>query len=296
MAAVLDGWTFAGSTDFYNPTEDFRDPMMNFPDHHTPDAKKILDGAIIPAGQTAQADMQQALDTIFSHPNVGKFIGRELIQRMVTSNPSPGYLYRVASAFDNNGQGVRGEMKAVIKAILLDYDARGATRTGQGEGKLKEPAIRLTNLYRALTSNPTNGIYSFWLADEFGQEPLHSPTVFNFFTPDYVSPGAIAQAGLVSPEFQITTETTIVEQANTIYAALFWQNIPLDFSREETLAGDPTALVDHFNYLLMNGAMSSAMRTILINTVSQLPADDPDQRIESTLWLILNSPEYVVEK
>jgi uncharacterized protein (DUF1800 family) len=296
LAAVLTGWTFAGSTDFYNPTADYRQPMVNFSDHHTPEAKTILNGVVIPAGQAAQQDLQQALDAIFNHPNVGRFIGRELIQRMVMSNPSPGYLYRVSSAFENNGQGVRGDMKAVLKAILLDYDARGANKTGQGAGKLKEPALRLTSLYRALHNTPAGGTYSFWLADEFGQEPLHSPTVFNFFSPDYVAPGAIAAAGLTSPEFQITTETTVVEQANTIYAALFWQDIPLDVSQEESIAADPAALVDHFNYVLMNGDMSSAMRSVLINTLNNLPPDDPEERVLSALWLILNSPEYAIEK
>jgi len=296
LAAALDGWTFAGSADFWNGDPNYRAPMISFQEHHTPEAKKILNGVIIPAGQTAQGDLQQALDTIFNHPNVGKFIGRELIQRLVTSNPSPGYIYRVAQAFDNNGSGVRGDMQAVIRAVLLDYDARGASKTGPGAGKEKEPVIRLTNLYRSITNNPAHGIYSFYLADEFGEVPFNSPTVFNFFTPDYVAPGAIASAGLLSPEFQITTETTVVEQANTIYAALFWQNIPLDLTQEEALAADPAALVDHFNATLMNGVMSSEMRTVLIGTIGQLPSDDPQERVLSALWLIFNSPEYVVEK
>ena len=297
LAAVTTGWMFAGASDFYNwDYSDFRRPMQVFPDHHTPETKAILNGVVIPANQSPEADLTQALDTIFNHPNVGKFIGRELIQRLVTSNPSPGYLYRVASTFDNNGQGVRGDMKAVIKAILLDYDARGPAKTGQGAGKLKEPALRLTGLFRGLKSTPADGIYSFWLDDEFGQVPLFSPTVFNFFSPDYSAPGAIALAGLASPEFQITTETTVVEQANTIYAALFWQDIPLDLTFEESLADNPPALVDYLNRVFMNSAMSSEMRTVLIDTISQLPADDPEERVLSALWLVLNSPEYVIEK
>jgi uncharacterized protein (DUF1800 family) len=297
LAAVMTGWTFTGAPDFWNwDYSDFLHPMMSFPDHHQPEAKAILSGVVIPPNQSPEQDLGQALDTIFNHPNVGKFIGRELIQRMVTSNPSPGYVYRVASVFDNNGQGTRGDLKAVIKAILLDYDARGGTKTGQGAGKLKEPALRLTSLYRGLKSAPTDGIYSFWLADEFGQEPLFSPTVFNFFSPDYTAPGAIALAGLASPEFQITTETTVVEQANTIYAALFWQDIALDLTFEESLASDPTALVTYLNRVFMNSAMSNEMAGVLINTIGQLPADDPQERVLSALWLILNSPEYVVEK
>ena len=128
------------------------------------------------------------------------------------------------------------------------------------------------------------------------QSPLSSPTVFNFFSPDYSAPGAIALAGLASPEFQITTETTVVEQANTVYAALFWQDIPLDLTFEESLAGTPSALVDYLNGMFMSSAMSSDMRTVLIDTINKLPADDPEERVLSALWLMLNSPEYVIEK
>lgn len=296
LAAVLTGWTFAGSSSFWNGEPNYRQPMMVFPQLHTPEAKTILNGAVIPANQTPQQDMQQALDVIFNHQNVGRFIGRELIQRLVTSNPSPGYIYRVGQAFDNNGQGVRGDMKAVIRAILLDYDARGATRNDQSFGKLKEPVLRLTEFYRSVTATPENGIYSFWLEDSFGQEPFHSPTVFNFFSPDYAAPGAIATAGLVSPEFQITTETTVVEQANTMYAALFWGIVPYDLGPEELLADNPAALVDHLNVKLMNGAMSSGMRQILIETINLLPAYDEKERALSAYWLVVNSPEYLVEK
>lgn len=296
LAGVLTGWTFAGSNHFWGGTPNFRAPMMNFPNHHTPEAKTILNGVVIPAGQTALQDMRQALDTIFNHPNAGRFVARHLIQRLVTSNPSPGYIYRVASVFDNNGQGVRGDMKAVIKAILLDYDARGPSKTGPGSGKEREPALRLTNFYRGIKSNPQNGIYFFWLPDEFGQIPLNSPTVFNFFTPDYSAPGEIALAGLRSPEFQITTETTVVQQANTIYEALYWQNIPLDITYERGLASDPATLIEYLNQTFMNGAMSASMRTVLINTISQIPATSRGERTRSAIWLILNSPEYVIEK
>src|SRR5205085_1841882 len=299
-AAVLTGWTYAqpGAANpvFFPGAQDWRDPMINIASHHQTTAKTILNGVTLPANQTAAQDLKTMLDTIFNHPNVGPFICRQLIQRLVTSNPSPGYVYRVASAFDDNGHGVRGDLKAVVRAILLDYDARGPNKTGQGAGKLKEPALRLTSLYRGLSNTPADGVYSFWLADEFGQIPLFSPTVFNFFSPDYSAPGAIALAGLASPEFQITTETTVVEQANTIYAALFWQDIPLDLSFEETMAADPSALVDYLNRVFMSGAMSSEMRTVLTDTITKLPADDAEQRVLSALWLVLNSPEYVIDK
>src|SRR5437764_3749180 len=123
--------------------------MVNVPSHHSSDAKYILNGVVIPLGQTANQDLQIALDTIFNHPNVGPFFCRQLIQRLVTSNPGPGYIYRVASVFNDNGQGIRGDLQAVVRAILMDYDARGYANSGQGAGHLREPVIRATNLLTA---------------------------------------------------------------------------------------------------------------------------------------------------
>jgi hypothetical protein len=149
---------------------------------------------------------------------------------------------------------------------------------------------------RALRATSTTGIFSVYLSDVFGQIPLQSPTVFNFFSPDYTAPGDIARYGLRSPEFQITTETTIAEQANVVYSMLFESDYPLNFTLEQSLVADPAALVDHLNVLLMNGAMSAEMRTVVIDTITQIPATDTDERIRSAVYLVLNSPEYVIEK
>jgi uncharacterized protein (DUF1800 family) len=270
--------------------------MMVFPDHHQPEAKRILSGVVVPANQPPAADLKLALDTIFNHPNVGPFVCRQLIQRLVTSNPSPGYLYRVVSVFNNNGHSVRGDLKAVIRAILMDYDARGAEKTGMSSGRQREPVLRLTNLLRAFHATSSDNVFSIYLSEEFGQTPLQSPTVFNFFSPDYALPGAIAANGLKSPEFQITTETTVVEQANELYSAIFNQSYPLDLSAEMSLASNPTALIDHLNAKMMNGTMSSAMRTVLIQTITQISASNPDSRVKSAIYLVINSPEYVVDK
>jgi hypothetical protein len=156
--------------------------------------------------------------------------------------------------------------------------------------------IRLTNLLRAFHATSTNNVFSIYLPEEFGQEPLHSPTVFNFFTPDYAVPGEIARNGLKSPEFQITTETTVVGQANVVYSAIYEPDYPLDLTLETSLASDPAALVDHLNAKLMNGAMSSEMRASLINTISQISAADPGERAQSATYLVVNSPEYIIEK
>ena len=206
LAAVFTGWNFAqtGTPVWYGATPNYRQPMIPFPNHHSSDAKQILNGVLIPGGQTPQQDLKTALDTIFNHPNVGPFICRQLIQRLVTSNPSPGYIYRVASVFNNNGHGVRGDLRAVIRAILMDYDARGPARTGQSAGHEKEPVLRLTESIARTSAHPRPAENSSLGkgVECWPRHALHSPTVFTtFFSPDFSAAGAIAAAGLTSPEF-----------------------------------------------------------------------------------------------
>jgi uncharacterized protein (DUF1800 family) len=306
-AAVCTGWTYYQPTTPYvfNPPApfDWRNPMVNVASRHSTDAKQILDGVLLPANQTAAQDLKTTLDTIFNHPNVGTFICRQLIQRLVTSNPSPGYLYRVASVFNNNGQGVRGDLQAVVRAILMDYDARGSAKTSQGAGHGREPVVRLTNLLRAFNAASPDGKFSVRNANgNLGQEAMHSPTVFNFFSPDYSAPGAIAEAGLKSPEFEITNETSVVTVANyfrtAIYGALgpSTARITLNLSNEIALAANPAQLVDHLNTLLLAGNMSPEMQTILINAVTQIPSNNPTERARTAIYLVINSPEFTVDK
>ncbi|HYJ07204.1 MAG TPA: DUF1800 family protein, partial [Chthoniobacterales bacterium] len=304
-AAVCTGWTFFQATTPYifNPPANWRSPMVNVPTRHSLDAKTILDGVMLPANQSAAEDLKTTLDTVFNHPNVGPFICRQLIQRLVTSNPSPGYLYRVASVFNNNGQGVRGDLQAVVRAILMDYDARGSAKTAQGAGHAREPVLRLTNLLRAFNASSPDGKFSIRNANaNLGQEAMHSPTVFNFFSPDYSAPGAIAEAGLKSPELEITNETTVVTVANYLRTGIngglgpSTARVTLNLSNEIAMAANPTQLVDHLNTLLMAGNMSPAMRTILINAVTQIPGTNPTERTRTALYLVINSPEYTVDK
>ena len=309
QAAVFTGWTFAqsGTSIWLNPPQNWRVPMMNIASHHSTAEKHILDGVVIPAGQSADQDLQMTLDTIFNHPNVGPFISRQLIQRLVTSNPSPGYIYRVASIFNDNGQGVRGDLQAVVRAILMDYDARGPALTTQGAGHQREPIVRLTNLLRAFSASSSNGTFSIRnpvspTDTSLAQEPMSSPTVFNFFSPDYQAPGAIAQAGLYSPEFQLTTDVVVATVANYLNKAIYtWlglttNKITLNISLEQSLAKTPTDLVDHLNYLLMAGNMSPAMRATLVNAVTSIPANNPKERVRTAIYLVVNSPEYVIDK
>jgi len=314
LAHVFTGWGFAGNPQFDFYPQNFRAPMAAFPDHHDTGQKRVLDNVVLPAGQAQSQDLKDALDIIFNHPNVGPFISRELIQRLVTSNPSPAYVYRVAKVFKDNGLGVRGDLKAVVRAILLDYEARNQTSpTTNNFGHEREPVVRYTNLLRAFHASAANGVYYFpYPQDSLGQIPLDSPTVFNFFEPNYVQPGAIATAGLVAPEFQITTDTTVVTSINYL-RSLIYRNLDttgVDLTRlvlnwtsaELNLANTPTALVDMLNTRLMSGQMPTDMRTAIITRVSSITisATDPNpgllSRARTAAYLIVASPQFNIER
>ena len=306
-AHVFTGWYWFQAT---NPTwrgapRNYRQPMMSFPDHHDTGAKTLLNGVTLPAGQTPDQDLKGGLDLLFNHPNVGPFISRQLIQRLVTSNPTPNYIARIATVFGNNGRGVRGDLKAVIQAILLDPEARSSTTAlATSYGHEREPIIRLANLYRAFNGKSASGKYNIGNQTfSFGQAPLYAPSVFNFFAPDYSQAGAIEQAGLVSPEFQITTDTTVITSANRMRGAVYQQPsatnpdvIVLDLSALTPLSNDPASLVDSLNPLLMGGEMSVNTRNIVVNAVSQIPATSPLERAQTAVHLLVTSPEFVIEK
>lgn len=304
LAATFTGWNFAqpGTPSWYGVAQNWRAPMMAVPGHHETAAKTILNGVVLPANQTPQADLDMALDTIFNHPSVGPFVCRQLIQRLVTSNPSPGYVYRVAQVFNDNGHGVRGDLKAVMRAILMDYDARGNSKSDAGYGHAREPVLRLTNVLRAFGATTPDGKFRLNNPTALGEVPLHAPNVFNFFSPDYQAPGAIAAAGLRSPELEITTETTVATIANFLYAAIYGNigpgndKITLNLAPEIALAGNPAQLVDHLNTLLMAGQMSSNMRSRLINAVTSISASNTTERARTAVYLVVNSPEFVIEK
>jgi len=312
FARVFTGWSFGGAdtTDpdqFYWPPKNWRIPMAVWPSHHSEGAKRLLDGVFTTAGQTPAQDLKAALDNIFNHQNVGPFLARLLIQRLVTSNPSPAYVYRVGQVFNNNGAGVRGDMKAVIRAILLDYEARAEVVTAnQGYGHLREPIVRLGHLMRAFHATAPSGKFHIWYLEDptwgLGQNPLRSPTVFNFFSPNYALPGAVGEAGLVSPEFQILTETTAISNSNMWNWMIYYgydndgEVITLDFSPWLATAANPTQLVDSLNLMLMSNSMSSGMRTILINTLSDPSLSDPGDRVRAAVRLIVTSPEYSVQR
>ena len=318
FAHIFTGWSWGGipTTDgnwYYGPSPNdnnhlgWRTPMQAWENHHSQAPKKLLNGVTLPPGQPAERDLNMAIDNIFNHPNVGPFICRQLIQRLVTSNPSPGYVYRVAAVFNDNGAGVRGDMKAVIRAVLLDYEARSPELINQqGYGKQREPVLRFSALLRTFNAKAQTGKFRIWNLespiDSLGQNPLRAPSVFNFFEPNYVHPGNIAAAGLFSPEFQITNDTQIIgstnQLSNVVYNGFGYNQdrLALDLTEVSAKAADPDVLVDYLNLLLMSGQISPSMRNIIVTTLREIPPNEADNRAKTAIRLIVTSPQFAVQK
>ena len=309
LSRVFTGWTFAqqGSPGWDYVAPNYRQPMQPVPNHHDAGSKKLLDNVVLPAGQTDVQDLKDALDLLANHPSTGPFICKQLIQRLVTSNPSPGYVYRVARVFADNGQGVRGDLRAVVRAILLDYEARAAVMASNPQyGKEREPVVRLAALYRAFNGRAYSGRYQIGegeISSNYGQAALDAPSVFNFFPPAFTLTGEIAAAGLVCPEFSITTATTVVSSSNNLRNRV-WQNlsatypwqIALNLQAYQTLAADPAALVDSLNALLLNGQMSAGLRTQTINAVTGVSSTNPLLRAQTAVQLLCTAPEFCIQK
>ncbi len=308
FAQVFTGWNFAPpagqAATWYGVPQDWRDPMVSVPAYHDENPKTLLNGVVLPAGGTPEGDLSAALDNIFNHPNVGPFVCRQLVQRLVTSNPSSGYVYRVASVFNDDGKGVRGDLEAVIKAILTDFEARDpATAANTDFGKQREPLMRVANVLRAFHASSAAGIIPIYDTDEaLGQSVLRSPSVFSFFSPDYTAPGRLANNGLVAPEFQITSETTAISSANYLHSLIYdglgsgAAKVTLDLSAAQALAGDPVQLVAYLNTLLMAGNMSADMQSTLLTALNAISPKDPAERARSAVEIIVTSPEFVIQK
>jgi uncharacterized protein (DUF1800 family) len=330
LAKVFTGFTYTGATSgnfYYTPpytaqvqNPNWYGPMSCVQNFHDTLQKTLFDGNIITAGQTCDQDLTQALNFLFNHQNVAPFISRQLIQRLVTSNPSPAYIGRVAAKFVNNGSGVRGDLGAVVKQILLDPEARGTPPSVQW-GKVREPLLRLTALWRAVPIVTANNFMMGITNPEtpFSQRPLGANTVFNFYEPDFRQPGDVANTidptlgALVSPELQIINETTVMNLSNQMLSQT-WRGyegftvlnrgskVYIDISGlESTLAtGGGTALIDSLNLKLMYGSMSTFMRQKLIDMETALAAITPartnTEKVLSALHVILISPEFSVQR
>lgn len=312
-------WCPSGPVDWPNPGWDayWLVPMQPWQTYHaSAGAKQLLDyanasppGGVLAGGGTAQSDLGAALDNVFNHPNVPPFVARHFIKRLVSSNPSPAYIGRVAAVFANNGNGVRGDLGATVRAVLMDAEARTLQPLASNRGKLREPLLRLSQLWRALDARADDGRYREWNAEYYlGQAALRSPTVFNFFLPDYRPPGELSTLGLDAPEFQITTDTTIASVATGLGAKVFWawrgngnsspEDILVDLAPEVAQASNATRLVDRYDLLLMGRTMSPFMFNTLVDYIATLPNtnDGRRERVQNAIWLIMSSPEYAIER
>jgi uncharacterized protein (DUF1800 family) len=313
FAKAFSGWSFGGrdtsnARQFGSNDGDWTVPMQAWPSKHSASTKLLLSGRTLAAGQTPQKDMSDALDAIFTHPNVAPFFARRMIQRLVSSNPSPAYIDRVASVFENNGAGVRGDLKAVVRAVLLDAEARDPTVAASATaGKQREPVIRFANLLRATGARSSSGVNGIHELDSsqngLGQSPLLAPSVFNFYSPDFKPPGPVGDAGLYAPEFQITTETTVVGTLNFLASVIAERGIgkddrrlDLDFSGLEALSADPPRLVSWIDSMFMNGAVSAATRDTMTQIVGSVPAAQKSDRVKVALLLTMIAPEFVIQR
>jgi uncharacterized protein (DUF1800 family) len=308
FAHVYTGWTYAGAASFRQarPTRQNQIvPMQLYADFHDTGSKVLLRGAAVPPGQPGSADLAAALDNIFNHPNVGPFIAQRLIQRLVTSNPSPAYVRRVAERFNDNGRAVRGDLTAVVKQILLDVEARGGS--GRAAGKLKEPLLRITQFWRAYRGAASNGSYAAFRNPNqlLGQGPLQSPSVFNFFSPAFAPAGEIRAAGLVAPELEIATEYQNTVVTNTLRTYTFARNsrsaglrpedIVIDIEAEAAIAADAGALVDLVAGKLLAGQISEPLRSEIMGLVNRYGAADVSNRSAQAVYSVVTSPEYALQ-
>ena len=349
MAKVFTGWGYPSTnpTQFRTATKNSFTPMQVFASNHDDTIKDIspVSPTPIAANQGGVKDLQLALDALFTHANTAPFISKLLIQRLVTSNPSPGYVYRVARKFENNGSGTRGDLGAVVRAILTDNEARSpSVASNAAYGKLKEPLLRLTGLMRSFGASSTSGrflgyryavdgvpitgatplpatqaqittissatqIYS--AIGSIAQAALRSPSVFNFYHPDYVLPGPLAAAGLVAPEFEITDDNFAINVPNFLrgfVTAVIPTSagapttaapyvVTLNTTYEQTLVATPPALLDHLNRVLCAGSLSDATRTRVTAALTALPATtSPVDRVNTAILLVLTSQSAAIQK
>jgi uncharacterized protein (DUF1800 family) len=293
--------------------------LIFYPQYHSTSQKQFL-GVTIPASSTPDVagDLKIALDTLFNHPNVGPFIAQRLIQQFVTSNPSHAYIQRVATVFNNNGSGVRGDLAAVITAVLTDTEARDMNAvSSQTFGKLREPVIRLANWMRAFYGSSQSGT---WLMSStsantsLSQSPLTSSSVFNFWRPGYVPPNTqLGAQNLYAPEFQVVDEVTVAGYLNTMKSAVDTgigssNDIRSTYATETSLANDPNALTDRVNRLLLYGQMSSTLHQRIVDAVTgvTIPSGGTTtqaqinaallNRAKLAVYLAMASPEYLAQR
>jgi uncharacterized protein (DUF1800 family) len=305
FARVFTGWTFAQSETFNRKSYNYVKPMKAFGDYHSEKEKVLLNGEIIPEGYGPHQSLQIALDNLFNHANVAPFISKQLIQRLITSNPTTSYVERVATVFNDNGDGIRGDLAAVVKAIYLDEEARNDSSLLSYQGKIKEPILKTVQFWRNFNAQSEEDYYKTWsLSNNYGQGPMRSNSVFNFFRPDH-QPALLRDADLVAPELQIANDGTLVNTMNTLFYYLIWSTaegqstlsstriylyIQSDIDYLESYGID--ALIDQYNLLYFSGYMSDDTRQALLDLDAYFDSENYQQRVSYLLYTISVSPEF----
>jgi uncharacterized protein (DUF1800 family) len=303
FAAAYTGWTYATAsggvpTKFPNGTANYLAPMVAVESEHDTTSKTLLNGTVLPGGQTAEEDLQGALNNIFDHPNVGPFVCKQLIQHLVTSTPSPAYVARISAVFANNGNGVRGDMQAVIRAILEDTEARAgdADPTFEG-GHLREPMLWMTNFLRAVgftNTDPNSSYFSLSnYSNNLNERPYRSGSVFNFFPPSYVVPGTTLNA----PEFDLENTASAILRLS-LGDSLVNNKITsfnIDLSATSALgrlaSASPGQMVDMLGTIFMHGQMPTDMRTEILSAINGLGTA---QQVRVATFLVITSSQYKV--
>ena len=304
MARVFTGWDVNVAVGTVDDPNWIVAPMVQYATRHELGTKSFL-GTVIPANTDGVNSLRIALDTLMAHPNMGPFVGRQLIQRLVTSQPSPAYVSRVAGVFNNNGSGVKGDLRAVIRAVLLDTEARAdASLADPTFGKLREPMIRFVQWARTFGITDSTDLWRIGdltdPATRLGQSPLRSPSVFNFFRPGYVPPNSPIGARTV-PEFQITTESSVAGYINFMQSVISTGVVGLfpDYSTIRALVSDSTALLAELNIVLAGGQLSAATLASLktaLDTINVTTATGINNRLYAAVTLVMSSPEYITLK
>lgn len=330
FSKIFTGLTWSDRDNFFSGSRrdtSYIHDMVMFNDYHEPGSKTLLNGFTVPDRMPVDgdADITDALDNLFQHNNIAPFVSKALIQRLITSNPSPEYIEHVANAFVDNGNGVRGDMKAIIKAILLYPDALSCNSANDPTfGKLKEPFIRYFQLNKAFNVSTQNGVYRNDMSDineRTGQRPLASPSVFNFFQPDYQPLGPVVEMDLVAPEFQLADSEKIKAWINGLFRYMVQGNIAdeydifngevnahyadeiseIDITNELMYTDDDQLhiMADRLNMLLAQGKVSDSTLETIINVVKEFENDDDDDkeiRVTLMIYLIMASPEYLIHR
>jgi uncharacterized protein (DUF1800 family) len=317
FARVFTGLHWGGPDnaggDFNYVTEEFKYPMEAYEAHHDTDPKTLLNGTVLPGGRTTMQDVESAIDNLFNHENTPPFISRLLIQRLVCSNPTPAYVGRVAAKFINNGNGVRGDMGAVVKQILMDEEARDFSKTLDPTfGKMREPYMTLMNMAKTFNAQPASGDYesATYLYDFYLQEPFQSPSVFNFYSPNYRPSGSLTALEKFAPEFQILTAITAIETPNNLLNSVEneiarWgasspdNKMELKFDAELPLADDPDLLLTLLSRKLLGGKLQPRTFQIIREAVAKIPTTDENwqrERVNMAAYLLASSPEFNIQK